>query len=87
MTQNIADFLLTFPDKSQNSSGVHLQSILQYSLYTHLELTISDELTLHEETAMSKVGRTGQGLQASRRESSHRHHPDRTPTLTGKKSF
>jgi len=78
--KNIANFLLAFPDKSQNCSGVHLKSILQYSLYTKLLLTVLDELTLHEETAMSKVGKTGQGLQVSRRVSFRTHHPDRTPT-------
>jgi hypothetical protein len=28
----------------------------------------------------SRVGRTGQGLQMNRKESSHRHHPDKIPT-------
>jgi len=57
------------------------------TVYTHIWSWQYHELTPREETVMSKVGRTGQGLQASRRESSHRHHPDRTPTLTSTKSF
>jgi hypothetical protein len=82
--QNIADILLAFPDKSQgshlinSSCAVHLKSF--HSSYTYFKQTISHEFTLHEETEMSRVGRTGQGLQASRRKSFHRHHPDKIPT-------